>query len=697
MRKILSILLLISIVLSLCACSAVNTNADNTEATEYFWRVETKSYYPLGLSGTISGVAANDERIFICGSNDDSAYLASMDYAIADGKINLSDNNIYELPSGSRAISIGYGAEKFYLVLATSNDFNDNTEYVVETYSPDGLLVNTFPISINDSDVVKSIIVMNDGGFWIRGLHNIRFYTADGTETENFVWEREDFCSSLIINDKATFQTIDYNSHKSKLNNYDSANGKLQSVECNYELSVPDATCQSVVGNALINNGNKLLSIDSEYNVSQIADWDELIGAGTNYRHVCQLNEKTFILIPQNPDEIYLEMQGIEPEASGELVLLTMDYVPDNRATIQIACYGQVSSIVDSLENQYSHYSPDYKVECIDYGDDSAGLTRLMKDITTSDKIDIVLSNGYSIDSSSGFVDLYPYIDNDSSISRETILPQVLEGTERNGKLTEIWGGFTINALEAFGELSEEPTPLELANCQSYLESVGYTEPMYSDWMTKNELLHYLMPGILRNTYDSQNNSYNFDNDYIRVLLELCSLRPDAYSDENPYSSEILGYIDLQPDYINNLITTDRKYRLFDGNDGGDNFTSLLCDYRSSYMIPDTCANKDNAWGFLRILLSEECQMKQFNQRRVCYPSNVNALDAVLSSYNSEKTYDTVYKLIEHATLYTWDSVTAESIFTESVQPYLYGDSDLNTVLKIAQGKINIFSAEHSD
>ena len=34
--------------------------------------------------------------------------------------------------------------------------------------------------------------------------------------------------------------------------------------------------------------------------------------------------------------------------------------------------------------------------------------------------------------------------------------------------------------------------------------------------------------------------------------------------------------------------------------------------------------------------------------------------------------------------------------FIESMQPYLYGDSDMDTALSIARGKLEIFAAEHS-
>lgn len=48
------------------------------------------------------------------------------------------------------------------------------------------------------------------------------------------------------------------------------------------------------------------------------------------------------------------------------------------------------------------------------------------------------------------------------------------------------------------------------------------------------------------------------------------------------------------------------------------------------------------------------------------------------------------------APVYTQESAGMERIFIESMQPYLYGDSDMDTALSIARGKLEIFAAEHS-
>ena len=118
------------------------------------------------------------------------------------------------------------------------------------------------------------------------------------------------------------------------------------------------------------------------------------------------------------------------------------------------------------------------------------------------------------------------------------------------------------------------------------------------------------------------------ESDGVRALLEICAARPAEVDTEETGTPELM-YTDLQPDYLNRAMESGRALRLLDGCDGGDDFTSLVCDTRGCYMIPETCPDKENAWSFLRLLLMEGQQLKDFDRRRVCYPSNAAALNAV--------------------------------------------------------------------
>ncbi len=679
MKKLLTLMLALSMLLTLCACGTAKPAEPESPEETYYWRTEAVSRYPFGLDGTISAAAADGEHVFLCGVSDGTPCLARMDYTL-DGGLRIGEAAVTALPEECSPISLDCAAGRFLMLLGEEAD--GGMQYTVSAYLPDGSLTGTYPVSIDAGDEARSILALPDGGFWLRGAHNIRRYSASGEELESFTRERVEFCPPLLIDGEAVFQTIDTDSHRSKLNTYDAAAGKLIPVDCDIDLRALSAVCRSAAGEALVCMGGTLVSIGSDFTAARTVELYELYSAQTQYEEVLSLDENTYLLVPG-------KAETIPPENSGELICLTREWTIDNRRTVNIAFYGRASEMLAALKTQYMQLSPDHRVECLDYGADEEGLARLLRDVSTGEGIDLIVADGYSIDTAAGFTDLYPFLDADPELSRESFVPGLLPGIERNGRLGEIWSGFSICTFVSDGALRDKPGALRLAECQAYLDSIGCTEPLFNGWMTKTELLRCMTPGIFAR------GTAALESDGVRALLEICAARPAEVDTEETGSPELM-YTDLQPDYLNSAMESGRALRLLDGRDGGDDFTSLVCDTRGCYMIPETCPDKENAWSFLRLLLMEGQQLKDFDRRRICYPSNAAALNAVLDSYELPELGQTVMGLLDGAPVYTQESAGMERIFIESVQPYLYGDSDMDTALSIARGKLEIFAAEHS-
>lgn len=677
MKKLLTLMLALLVLLTLCACGEEGAEQESPEET-YYWRTEAVSRYPFGLDGTISAAAADGEHIFLCGVMDGAPCLARMDYTL-DGGLKLGEAAVTALPEAGSPISLDCAAGRFLLLLGEGTD--GGTQYTVSAYLPDGTLTETYPVSIDAGDEARSLLALPDGGFWLRGVHNIRRYSASGEELESFTRERVEFCPPLLIDGEAVFQTIDTDSHRSKLNTYDAGAGKLIPIDCDIDLRAPSAVCRSAAGEALVCMGGTLVSLGSDFNAARTVELYELYSAQTEYEEVLSLDENTYLLVPGKADTL-------PPENSGELVCLTREWTTDKRRTVNVAFYGRASGMLATLKQQYMQLSPDHRVECLDYGADEERLSHLLRDVSTGEGIDLVVADGYSIDTAVGFADLYPFIDADSELSRESFVPGLLPGIERNGRLSEIWSGFSIYTFVSSGVLRDKQGALRLAECQAYLDTNGCTEPLFNGRMTKTELLRCMTPGIFAR------GTAALESDGVRALLEMCAARPAELNTEETGTPELM-YTDLQPDYLNSAIESGRALRLLDGSDGGDDFTSLVCDMRGCYMIPETCPDKENAWSFLRLLLMEDQQMKDFDRRRICYPSNATALEAALDSYTLPELGETVRGLIDSAPVYTQESAGMERIFIESMQPYLYGDSDMDTALNIARGKLEIFAAEH--
>ena len=240
MKKLLTLMLVLSMLLTLCACGEENAEPESPEET-YYWRTEAVSRYPFGLDGTISAAAADGEHIFLCGVRDGTPCLARMDYTL-DGGLRIGEAAVTALPGTGSSISLDCAAGRFLLLC--SEEADGTVQYTVSTYLPDGTLAETYPVSIDAGDEARSILALPDGGFWLRGVHNIRSYSASGEELEIFTRERVEFCPPLLIGGEAVFQTIDTDSHRSKLNRYDAA-GKLIPIDCDIDLRAPSAVCRS--------------------------------------------------------------------------------------------------------------------------------------------------------------------------------------------------------------------------------------------------------------------------------------------------------------------------------------------------------------------------------------------------------------------------------------------------------------------
>ena len=319
MKKLLTLMLVLSMLLTLCACGEENAEPESPEET-YYWRTEAVSRYPFGLDGTINAAAADGEHIFLCGVRDGTPCLARMDYTL-DGGLRIGEAAVTALPGTGSPISLDCAAGRFLLLC--SEEADGTVQYTVSTYLPDGTLAETYPVSIDAGDEARSILALPDGGFWLRGAHNIRRYSASGEELESFTRERVEFCPPLLIGGEAVFQTIDTDSHRSKLNRYDAA-GKLIPIDCDIDLRAPSAVCRSAAGEALVCMGGTLLSIGSDFTAECTVELDELYSAQTQYEEVLSLDENTYLLVPG-------KAETIPPENSGELICLTREWTIDNR------------------------------------------------------------------------------------------------------------------------------------------------------------------------------------------------------------------------------------------------------------------------------------------------------------------------------------------------------------------------------
>ena len=695
MKRSLSLVLLSALLIGLCACSSAPRAEEQTREPaaepEYIWTLESKSGFPLGLNAQVTGIAADRSSIFVLGSRKDAPSLVRMEYEITDHDLRLGESEELELPEhpeGTQALGLSYGAGCFYVLLGIpQEEAPAELSYLVGVYQPDGRLERSLTVEYPEDETPLSILAMEDGSFCLRGAHHFRRYGAKGELSAELSQYRETLCPPLLINDELIIQSIDTETKRSVFNTVDFEQQRLRAAAKTPDVGAPKSLVQSVIGSALINNGAEIIQVNEQLEAEPILDWYTLTADyGHDYRYLCQLEEDFFLAVPKG---------------SGEVRQLTLRCQLDERELVRIGFYGQSADLTDMLSAKFNQVNPDYKVEAISYGSDEAGLTRLLAEIGNGDKLDIVISEGYLIDPGTGFADLYPLIDGDGELSRDSFLPFMLEGLERDGELKQIWGSFGITSAVARNPLAEGPTPLRLTDCQSYLDSIGYEGPLFDSYLTRELLLSAISNNLIAGAYGEETGGYTLDSPRVRELLALCRTRPenDGLSQDGTFdgtveTSEVFSLMDIQLEYLNAMEERGESYRLFDGSDGGDNFTCISAYYRSCFMIPATCGDKESAWGFLRTLLTADFQLKAFDETHTGYPTNAKAFQTVLDSYASERSRAALLSLIEQGELNNYDTAQLRRIFLECMRPYLYSEYDLDSALTNAQGRMSIYAAE---
>ncbi len=138
-----------------------------------------------------------------------------------------------------------------------------------------------------------------------------------------------------------------------------------------------------------------------------------------------------------------------------------------------------------------------------------------------------------------------------------------------------------------------------------------------------------------------------------------------------------------------------RPVRLFDGSDGGDIICYLYCAPAFCYMIPETCPDRDNAWNYLRCLLSERFQTEYFCHRRIGIPSNIGAHEAVVSSFCSAEMRENIRRLELCGFIRDYDAIQLSDLLYDSMQRYFNGDQELDGAIITAEGRLNIYYNEH--
>ena len=371
------------------------------------------------------------------------------------------------------------------------------------------------------------------------------------------------------------------------------------------------------------------------------------------------------------------------------------------KQTVQVAVYiqddymGLASSAKAALQG-FENEDGGYAFAITEYGEDE--LDMLLTRLTTTEAPDLLIFNGGINTASPAFLDLYPLLDRDPELSRESFLPNLLEALSVNGQLHELWTEVNIATLAARVSDVGDGRGLSTADYDRILAEKEQYQAIFQPFMDKVNLLRFVSTVGISRYVNREDGTCSFDDPSFRELLAWCSQMCEEQPEGNfdgvaLYPEDVVLWLEwLQTPQRISLMRDNVFHEPFvfvgfpTGDDMGSYFTMEGC----AMAIPAAAANPEAAWAFLR------SRMLPREQDRKYFPVNWQSAQKLLRETDSaQEDLALLSDLLDH-------SGFAENIADEALRDivmdcgmaYLHGEKTLDETIALLQDRASIYMAE---
>ncbi len=213
----------------------------------------------------------------------------------------------------------------------------------------------------------------------------------------------------------------------------------------------------------------------------------------------------------------------------GETAILLMTVRPDDyvetREKVVLALDG-INTTIDDLAGTFNKSNDEYEVEIRNY---EYGTDALRADVLSDNSPDIYcysdLDTVQSYTNIGAFADMYELMDTYGGLSREDIMPNVLEAYETGGKLYFMSNTFFVNCNIAWSEvLGREYSNWTLDEFFEVVENMPENMYIGDKWSfdSRHGLFSYLCRNNVEQWVDFDNNTCDFTSESFIKMLKLC-------------------------------------------------------------------------------------------------------------------------------------------------------------------------------
>lgn len=277
---------------------------------------------------------------------------------------------------------------------------------------------------------------------------------------------------------------------------------------------------------------------------------------------------------------------------------------------------------------KFNKTNPDYRIEITDYSeyntddDYTAGMTKLNTEIISGNIPDLIdISNLPSKQyAAKGLLeDLYPYIEGDSELSRDDLMPGVIKAIETDGKLYQLVSSFSVMSIVGAPDVVGTEMGWTMDDMQKIIDEHPEADYPFGSYMTRDSVMQYLCMLNMDNFMNWQTGECSFNSDEFKKLLTFANSFPEKIdeSEDGTYIDpstmiqdgrqlfEIFSASDFQTyQYYKAMFGGAITFKGFPSDNGSGNVAQV----NGGIAMTTSCKDKQGAWSFMRTLLSEDYQ-----------------------------------------------------------------------------------------
>lgn len=688
-KKCLPLLLAALLLLTACAggesvpASAGEGQTAQEETMEVLY---TENCYPLPGGYLLQDIARVGDRLLILGTGDGGCVLGLAGYVLEDnGRVSVSDARLLTagLPGedGACLRALTAGEDGYFYVLADDSGAEGGGLSILR-FTAGGEPEGSMELGGCPGDeYIRGIDALDGGRLVLHGDRTVLLVQWPGAEAlaSACVGEGELIDSASPTAGGVVFSTLSGDRYL-----LDRETGELERLDRGGgKMPMSFAGCQGLAGEYIINNGAAFYQYDlGEGTGRELLCWNYADSSFDALGPGCRLGESAFACVFTD---------------SGALTLCGMERVHyAERSVVKVALVG-VSELVLAEANSTSRL---YEYQGVSYPEEETG--RLLTGMMAEDPPDLVLFRSGVNTDTGAFEDLYPYLDEDPELSRDSFLPNFLEALSAGGELHQLWDQVSICTLDARVSDVGDGRGLTPADYNRIAEERGEYKAVFNTFMSRSNLLSWVARVGVSTCLDRAGGTCSFDSREFTELLAWCGTMGSGIEDGGGVSYDISETV-LFFETIQNLRRVNVLPGLFGEPlvcvgfpDGGDGYSyySLENAYSGIAMaIPAGSGNKDGAWAYIRSRLSLDRQLNLGDSADL--PVNREALGRLaetMLSGEARTLLDELLSRTKYAQVFSDQALL--DIIISCGESYLSGSKSLEEAVALLQSRASLYVGE---